>query len=109
VVEPAGITREFAATETAPEVLRPRLTPPAPAVPSSVTVQAAEPPGLNEAGLQARELTIRGMLICTPVAFTEIEEPWASDARAPPMPNTIVPAPEMVADAVATTPSVIML
>jgi hypothetical protein len=104
VLEPAGITRDFAATETFPAVLRLRLAPPALAGPLRVTMQVAEPPGLNEAGLQARELTVRGKLIWAPVALTETGDPWAFDARAPFTPNAIVPDPETVAEAVATTP-----
>jgi hypothetical protein len=83
-------------------VLRPTVTPPAAAGPLRVTVQAAEPPGLNEAGLQVRELIVRGLLICAPVALREIEDPWGSDPMAP---IAIAPAPETVAEPVATTPS----
>ena len=94
----------------APAVLRPTVTPPAAAGPLRVTVQAAEPPGPKEAGLQARELIVGEliggeMLICAPVALTEIEDPWGSDPMAPLAPITIAPAPETVAEPVATTPS----
>jgi hypothetical protein len=89
----------------APAVLRPTVTPPAAAGPLRVTVQAAEPPGLNEAGLQARELIVEETLIGAPAALTETEDPWGSDPMAPLAPITIAPAPETVAEPVATTPS----
>jgi hypothetical protein len=88
----------------APVVLRPTLTPPELAGPLRVTVQVAEPPGLNEAGLQTRELTATAVPSCAPVALREIEDPRGSDAMAPLTPKAIVPDPETAAEAVATTP-----
>ena len=104
MLEPAAMASDFAETATAPVALRLTFAPPAVAGPLSVTVHAADALGLNEAGLQAKELTVGAILICAPVAVREIAEPTGSEAMAPPMPRLIAPDPEAVAEPVATTP-----
>lgn len=104
MLDPAGIARDFAATVRVPAVLRLTVMPPAAAGPLRVTMQTAELPGLNDVGLQASELTVKGVLSCAPVALIETGDPSGFDAMAPLSPKAIVPDPETVADAVATTP-----
>jgi hypothetical protein len=95
---------DFAATVMVPVVLRLMLAPPAGAGPLRVTVHVAPAPGLNEAGLQATELTVGGMLICAPVAVMGIADPWGLDATGLLTPMGIAPVPETVTEPVATTP-----
>jgi hypothetical protein len=110
VVDPAAIVSELAAMATLPVPPRLTIAPPAPAGLLRVTVQVAEAPWLNEAGLHARERTVTGTIVTRPpAAAKEIPAPLGSDARAPLTPMTIAADPETVAETVATTPFAIAI
>jgi hypothetical protein len=106
VLDPLAIASEFTAMAILPVAPRLTFAPLVPAGPLRVTVQIAEAPGLNEAGLHASELIVAATdgLIHPPAAATEMAIPLGADAKPPLTFKKATADAEMVPETLATTP-----